>query len=309
MPPTMSSSDTEAAPTATTGAAAGSSPPPAKKQKTCTSLPKIPPEAWSPVLEFAGGDMADVLRLCKGNTNLSKAINTWKCAICDDSIFVVPNSKDETKDTIPANDEGKTGTKAAGEAGTAANDGKNQANSTVAAKYDDKELIMLTIPNKTAPFFCTTCGDKSCGRSSWTCSGNKCPGCGEQECRKCMLDSIENCPMCSRLSASYCRSCQGACDQTCDLCRFPICDNHGSSCDKCGVTTCGIHDVSVEECSYCEKSYCPRCHGHGDGMFSCQSCRKSSCNAKGDNPSKGCPKFVFDEDYPRCEECDSKWAS
>lgn len=77
----------------------------------------------------------------------------------------------------------------------------------------------------------------------------------------------------------------------------------------------------VETCSYCEKSFCPECHGHGDYMTSCDSCEKRSCEKRscyypddeesldeesldeGSKHSK-CPKFLFHDAHGvLCDSC------
>ena len=82
-----------------------------------------------------------------------------------------------------------------------------------------------------------------------------------------------------------------------------MCDRHAKKCDTCGLMTCGVHDFDVDTCSYCNKSYCARCHSHGDSMWHCERCEKRSCNANGDGNGE-CPRFVYDPyDWPVCQSC------
>ena len=148
------------------------------------------------------------------------------------------------------------------------------------------------------PFSCVSCSEKFCGQRR--CGSYDCSGCKKVECYGCMVSHMENCGMCSKFD-HHCISCQGEPDDEkfCHLCGFGICSNHGAKCEKCGVVTCGIHDYTVDTCSYCGKSLCSNCHSHGDSMWHCISCSKRSCNASGDgNPS--CPRFVFGYDWPTC---------
>lgn len=157
---------------------------------------------------------------------------------------------------------------------------------------------LLTAGNATA-FSCVTCGEMFCGQNR--CGQryrSHCSKCNLRECGKCSEKHFYDCPKCLKFDP-HCLKCKGECKKGCDLCGFPVCDNHARKCDSCGVQTCGIHDFSVDVCSYCEKGFCPRCHDHGDVMYWCHGCEKRSCH------TGNCEEFKWcDRAYGSfCSEC------
>lgn len=226
--------------------------PGAEASPAAKKLVDLPADSIGSIAEQAG-DFETILNLAHSDPKLSAAIQQWKCAKCEDDIFVLPNG---------GNDE-------------------------------------LSIPDGASPFLCGVCENKYCGQQGYEkrfCTSRECSGCGKLECHKCMCDHLEDCAACGR-GTNYCSDCQGKCDRTCDLCAFTYCQHHGDHCDKCGLKTCGVHDYHSTQCSYCKKSYCNRCHGHGDCMMFCGSCQKSSCHGA------DCPKFFFGGDWPVCADC------
>eukprot|EP00985_Skeletonema_marinoi_P000478 scaffold187_cov140-Skeletonema_marinoi.AAC.3 len=167
---------------------------------------------------------------------------------------------------------------------------------------DDGKMKLTMHDDNKIPFGCISCGENFCGACD---GGNDCTECKKKECGRCFFSHMENCGACSKFGDVYCKGCQGACDEYCQLCGFSFCKHHGDKCDECDIVTCGIHDFRVDTCSFCDKGFCPRCHGHGDSMWRCESCEKYSCNAVG-SEDNGCPKLVFDNhvsDWPMCKEC------
>jgi len=258
-------------------------------QEHLLKLTDLPSEFLGSVMEQVGGDFQALLGLANSDRSLQSILQQWKCSKCKDGIFVAGPTPSKKNDTMKKKD------------GTKDDDSGSK----------DTTLVVLSIPDQATPFLCGVCGAKLCGQDGYEkrfCTSRKCSGCGKLECHRCVCAHSEDCGACGRFATQYCQECQGPCDdKTCDLCGFTMCQHHGDHCAKCGIQTCGVHDFSCTRCDYCQKSYCPRCHTHGDFMWNCERCKKHSCNAAGDGAGD-CPEFMFsigefELDWPLCPDC------
>ena len=212
-----------------------------------------------------GETMEDLLQLANAEPAMKRAIQDWKCASCDDNIFLIGKAN-ENRIIFASEKEAPFQCNSCG--------GKYCARSTqnTNCKKDKNSCYAC---NKLECQICRNEASTKCGicAEGWISVCKKCQGDSDNICcvhcksSLCCVHADCGCEECGKKNACYFGGCHHI--DWCNHCESRICRDCTTfhSCEGCGEESCSDCDILVT-CADCNSS---SCNGFGRGNESCPS--------------------------------------